>query len=80
MTILSDNADARLTRIGMILLSAYVIPFTKWIIGRAMGAVTDGRWSAFETTCAEIEHARNLLQGVSLSPQAGLSIHFYDRL
>jgi len=35
-----------------------------------MGAVTDSRWSASETTCAEIEDARNLLQGVSLSPSA----------
>ncbi|KAF8726182.1 hypothetical protein AX14_008005 [Amanita brunnescens Koide BX004] len=37
--------------------------------GRAVGAVTDGRWSAFERTCAEIGDARSLLQSVSLSPQ-----------
>jgi len=37
--------------------------------GRAVGAVTDDRWSAFEKTSTKIEDARNLLKSVSLSPQ-----------
>jgi len=49
-------------------------------LGRAVGAVTDNRWSAFERTCAEIEDATNLLKSVSLSPQACLLKFVYDRL
>jgi hypothetical protein len=45
-----------------------------------VGAVTDGRWSAFERTCAEIGDARSLLQSVSLSPQACFPKLLYDRL
>ena len=50
------------------------------MLGRAAGAVTDDRWSAFERTFAEIEDATKLLKDVSLSPQVCLPKVVYGRL
>ncbi|KAF8634667.1 hypothetical protein AX15_000768 [Amanita polypyramis BW_CC] len=44
--------------------------------GREAGAVTDTRWSAFESTCEKIEEARKLLRSISLSPQRWISYGF----
>ncbi|KAK2462400.1 hypothetical protein APHAL10511_005706 [Amanita phalloides] len=44
--------------------------------GRAAAAVTDSRWSAFESVCSQIEYARKLLKSVSLSPQNWISYGF----
>jgi tRNA uridine 5-carboxymethylaminomethyl modification enzyme len=46
------------------------------LLGRAVGVISDRRWSVFERQQADIKTARKILEGVVHSPQGWATLGF----
>lgn len=69
MSIRSDNADLRLTEKGWQLESFLFINSNSENAGRAVGVVSDQRWTVFENTRRTIADTKTLLKSISFTPQ-----------
>jgi len=84
MSIRSDNADERLTSKGAFRarmvscssLSASTVLMLCCHLGRAVGVISDHRWSAFERQQADIKAARRLLEKLVHSPQGWAALGY----